>query len=111
MDAKKQIHLQFEAGKMDDNYQWEYRFYDDGYEIIGKNEKSRVKYDNVGRLIDMSGMYVIVERGNVVRYFMKDDAVQGNSTELAGFPHGKMSSSDGTAHGTIGGAGWNQYTQ
>lgn len=76
MDAKKQIHLQFEAGKMDDNYQWEYRFYDDGYEVIGKNEKSRVKYDNVGRLIDMSGMYVIVERGNVVRYFMKDDAVQ-----------------------------------
>ena len=70
---------------MDDNYQWEYRFYDDRYEVIGKNEKSRVKYDNVGRLIDMSGMYVIVERGNVVRYFMKDDAVQGNSTELAGF--------------------------
>ena len=65
--------------------QWEYRFYDDGYEVVGKNEKSRVKYDNVGRLIDMSGMYVIVERGNVVRYFMKDDAVQGNSTELAGF--------------------------
>ena len=29
MDAKKQIHLQFEAGKMDDNYQWEYLFYDD----------------------------------------------------------------------------------
>ena len=29
MDAKKQIHLQFEAGKMDDNYQWEYRFYID----------------------------------------------------------------------------------
>ena len=85
MDAKKQIHLQFEAGKMDDNYQWEYRFYDDGYQVVGKNEKSRVKYDNVGRLIDMSGMYVIVERGNVVRYFMKDDAVQGNSTELAGF--------------------------
>ena len=49
MDAKKQIHLQFEAGKMDDNYQWEYRFYDDGYEVVGKNEKSRVKYDNVGR--------------------------------------------------------------
>jgi len=56
LDAKKQIHLQFEAGKK-----------------------------NVGRLIDMSGMYVIVERGNVVRYFMKDDAVQGNSAELAGF--------------------------
>ena len=33
----------------------------------------------------MSGMYVLVERGNVVRYFMKDDAVQGNSAELAGF--------------------------
>ena len=37
------------------------------------------------RQIDMSGMYVLVERGNVVRYFMKDDAVQGNSAELAGF--------------------------
>ena len=29
LDAKKQIHLQFEAGRMDDNYQWEYRFYID----------------------------------------------------------------------------------
>ena len=85
LDAKKQIHLQFEAGRMEDNYQWEYRFYEDGYEVIGKNEKSRVQYKNVGRLIDMSGMYVLVERGNVVRYFMKDDAVQGNSAELAGF--------------------------
>ena len=72
LDAKKQIHLQFEAGRMEDNYQWEYRFYEDGYEVIGKNEKSRVQYKNV-------------ERGNVVRYFMKDDAVQGNSAELAGF--------------------------
>ena len=44
-----------------------------------------MQYKNVGRLIDMSGMYVLVERGNVVRYFMKDDAVQGNSAELAGF--------------------------
>ena len=85
LDAKKRIHLQFEAGRMEDNYQWEYRFYEDGYEVIGKNEKSRVQYKNVGRLIDMSGMYVLVERGNVVRYFMKDDAVQGNSAELAGF--------------------------
>ena len=38
LDAKKQIHLQFEAGRMEDNYQWEYRFYEDGYEVIGKNE-------------------------------------------------------------------------
>ena len=44
-----------------------------------------MQYKNVGRLIDMSGMYVLVERGNVVRYFMKDDAVQGNSAELEGF--------------------------
>ena len=72
LDAKKQIHLQFEAGRMEDNYQWEYRFYEDGYEVIGKNEKSRVQYKNVGRLIDMSGMYVLVERGNVVRYLVKN---------------------------------------
>ena len=36
LDAKKQIHLQFEAGRMEDNYQWEYRFYEDGYEVIGR---------------------------------------------------------------------------
>lgn len=85
LDAKKQIHLQFEAGRMEDNYQWEYRFYEDGYEVIGKNEKSRVQYKNVGRLIDMSGMYVLVERGNVVRYFMKDDAVQEIPRSLRDF--------------------------
>lgn len=84
-DAKKQIHLQFEAGKMDGNYQWEYRFYEDGYDVIGKNEQSRVQYENVGRLIDISGMYVLVERGNVVRYFMKNDVVSGNPEELAKF--------------------------
>jgi len=89
LDAKKQIHLQFEAGKMEDNYQWEYRFYEDGYEVLGKNERSRVRYENVGRLIDMSGMYVLVERGNVVRYFMKNDTVQGAPEELGAFLTGK----------------------
>ena len=37
-------------------------------------------------MIRSAGMPMeLVERGNVVRYFMKDDAVQGNSAELAGF--------------------------
>lgn len=37
-DAKKTIHLQYEAGKKDMNYDWEYRFLTNCYEVIGKNE-------------------------------------------------------------------------
>lgn len=84
-DARKQIHLQFEAGKMEGNYTWEYRFYDNCYEVIGKNEISRVQYSHVGRLLEFSGMYVLVEMGNVVRYFMKADVVKGDADELAAF--------------------------
>ena len=39
LDAKKQIHLQFEAGRMEDNYQWEYRFY---VEFEGKSNQAGV---------------------------------------------------------------------
>lgn len=85
MDAKHEIRLKFEANKKDFDFEWEYRFYEDCYEIIGKHERSRVDYGNIGRLIDMSGMLVMVEKGNVVRYFMKNDLEKGDAGELAGF--------------------------
>lgn len=84
-DAKKQIHIQYEAGKKDFNYTWEYRFYESCYEVIGKNETARVQYSNLGRLIEISGMLVLVERGNVVRYFMKQDIEKGTADDMANF--------------------------
>lgn len=84
-NAKKQIHAQYEAGKQEGNYDWEYRFYEKCYEAIGKNEMSRVQYSHVGRLMDLSGMLVLVEKGNVVRYFMKQDTTGGSGDELADF--------------------------
>lgn len=84
-DAKHEIKLKFEANKKEFDFEWEYRFHEECYEIIGKNERSRVDYGNIGRLIDMSGMFVLVEKGNVVRYFMKNDLEKGDDGELAGF--------------------------
>lgn len=84
-DAKRQIHLQYEAGKQDMEYAWEYRFYEDCYEVLGKNEIARVRYSNLGRLLEFSGMLLLVERGNVVRYFMKKDVIKGNADDLVTF--------------------------
>ena len=84
-DAKKTIHLQYEAGKKDMNYDWEYRFFDDCYEVIGKNEASRVCYSNLGRILEFTGMLVLVEKGNVVRYFMEADVEKGTGEELKTF--------------------------
>ena len=84
-DAKKQIHLQFVGGNLEGKSRWTYRFGEDFYEVLGKSEKSRVSYQNVCRLIDLSGMYVLVERGNVVRYFYSQDIQKGSPEELLGF--------------------------
>lgn len=84
--VKRDIHIQYENGKrIEGNYDWEYRFYENCYEIIGKNEMSHVLYSHLGRLMEFSGMYVLVENGNVVRYFMKEDVVRGDADQLAGF--------------------------
>ena len=64
-DAKKTIHLQ--------------------YEVIGKNEASRVCYSNLGRILEFTGMLVLVEKGNVVRYFMEEDVEKGTAEELREF--------------------------
>lgn len=84
-DAKREIHINYEAVKKSMNHVWEYRFYEDCYEVLGKNETARVQYSNLGRLIEFSGMFVLIERGNVVRYFMKQDITKGTADEMAGF--------------------------
>lgn len=84
-DAKREIHIQYEAGKKDLNYTWEYRFYESCYEVIGKNEISQVQYSNLGRLLEFTGMLVLVEKGNVVRYFMKEDVEKGTADDLTAF--------------------------
>lgn len=88
--VKKDIHIQYENGKrIEGNYDWKYRFYENCYEVIGKNEISHVLYSHIARLIEFSGMLVIVENGNVVRYFMKDDVVLGDAGSLAAFLEGR----------------------
>lgn len=84
-DAKKNIHIQYEAGKNNGNYEWEYRFYETCYELIGKNEAARVQYSNLGRLLEFTGMLVLVEKGNIIRYFMKEDIEKGSGDDFATF--------------------------
>lgn len=84
-DAKREIKQQVQSGEEDFDFRWEYRFFEDCYEAIGKDEKISADYSNIQRLIDMSGMLVLVEKGNQVRYFMKDDTEKGDGRELAGF--------------------------
>lgn len=83
--AKKNIHRQFQEQSDLSRTFWEYRFHDRCYEAIGENEMVRARYSNVTRLMDISGLLVMVERGNVVRYFMAGDAVLGNGGELGAF--------------------------
>ena len=84
-NARKAIHIQYEKRKNEGNHAWEYRFFDDCYEVIGRFEKSRVQYRHIGRLIEISGMLALVEKGNLVRYFMKSDVTGGSGDELAAF--------------------------
>jgi len=82
-DAKKRIKDQVKNGEIDMDTVWEYRFHDDCYEIIGKYEKSSVKYENVTRLLDMSGMIVLVEKGSPARYFMKKEVIRGGEDRIS----------------------------
>ena len=84
-DAKKNIHIQYETGKNNGNYDWEYRFYENCYEVIGKNEAARVQYSNLGRLLEFTGMLVLVEKGNIIRYFMKEDIEKGSGDDFVTF--------------------------
>lgn len=84
-NARKTIHAQYGKRKNENHDIWEYRFFDNCYEVIGRYEKSRVQYAHIGRLIEISGMLALVEKGNLVRYFMKSDVTGGSGDELAAF--------------------------
>ena len=36
-------------------------------------------------MLDMSGMVVFLEKGDIVRFFMKDEVTKGNAADLVSF--------------------------
>lgn len=89
LQAKKEIHRQFAGDKELADAVWEYRFFDSCYEAIGKHEWSQVRYSHIVRMMDCSGLYVLVEKGNVVRYFDRNAITKGDADALADFLRGK----------------------
>lgn len=83
--AKRDIKAKYRENKAEYDKEWEYRFHEDCYEIIGEYERKRLEYENIGRMIDMSGMVVMLEKGDVIRTFMKDDVKKGAAAELCSF--------------------------
>lgn len=83
--AKKEIKRQFANLAGREKACWEYRFYDQCYEVVGLHELSHVKYSYIGRVLNLSGMLVLVEKGNVVRYFMQKDLTKGDGEGLRQF--------------------------
>ena len=83
--TKRDIKKKYNENKAEYQKEKEFHFFEDHYEVVGEFEHSRLEYNNIGRMLDMSGMIVFLEKGDVVRFFMKDDVKKGNATELAGF--------------------------
>ncbi|MBQ5869046.1 MAG: hypothetical protein IIW68_06955 [Lachnospiraceae bacterium] len=83
--TKRDIKKKYNENKAEYQKEKEYYFFEDHYEIAGEFEHSRLEYKNIGRMLDMSGMLVFLEKGDVVRFFMKEEVKKGNATELAGF--------------------------
>lgn len=63
----------------------ECRFYEDYYEVSTEMEKTRLEYENIGRILDMSGMYVMLEKGDVLRFFFAKDVKNGEAADFAAF--------------------------
>ena len=83
--TKRDIKKKYNENKAEYQKEKEYYFFEDHYEIAGEFEHSRLEYKNIGRMLDMSGMLVFLEKGDVVRFFMKEEVKKGNATELASF--------------------------
>lgn len=83
--TKRDIKKKYNENKVEYQKEKEFLFFENHYEIVGEFEHSRLEYQNIGRMLDMSGMLVFLEKGDVVRFFMKDEVKKGNATELAGF--------------------------
>ena len=83
--TKSDIKKKYNENKAEYQQEKEFLFFEDNYEVVGEFEHSRLEYKNIGRMLDMSGMLVFLEKGDVVRFFMKEEVKKGNATELAGF--------------------------
>ena len=84
-DSKQDIKRKFKDNKADYEMEREYHFHEDYYELVSEFEYARLEYKNIGRMIDMSGMFVLLEKGDVIRFFMKHDVIKGDAGELAAF--------------------------
>lgn len=83
--TKSDIKKKYNENKAEYQQEKEFLFFEDHYEVVGEFEHSRLEYKNIGRMLDMSGMLVFLEKGDVVRFFTKEEVKKGNATELAGF--------------------------
>ncbi len=84
-DSKADIKRKYKDNQADYEMEREYHFYEDYYEIVSEFEYARLEYKNIGRMLDMSGMIVLLEKGDVIRFFMKEDVKEGDAGELAAF--------------------------
>lgn len=83
--TKRDIKKKFNENKTEYQRERKYYFYEDHYEVAGEFDHSRLEYKNIGRMLDMSGMVVFLEKGDIVRFFMKDEVTKGNAAELVSF--------------------------
>ncbi len=83
--TKRDIKKKYNENKAEYQREKEFLFFEDYYEVVDEFEHSRFEYKNIGRMLDMSGMLVFLEKGDVVRFFMKEEVKKGNAIELAGF--------------------------
>ncbi len=83
--TKRDIKKKYNENKMEYQQEKECLFFEDHYEVIGTYDHSRLEYENIGRMLDMSGMMVLLEKGDIVRFFMTSDIKKGDAAELAAF--------------------------
>ncbi len=84
--SKKEIKAKFKAEQQQGaDLAYDYRFYEDCYEVVGAREHARVEYTNVWRLIDMSGQILLAEKGDVIRDFMANEMKKGEAADLVAF--------------------------
>ena len=84
-DSKADIKRKYKDDQADYEMEREYHFYEDYYEIVSEFEYARLEYKNIGRMLDMSGLFVLLEKGDVIRFFTKDAVKQGDVDAFVAF--------------------------
>lgn len=83
--TKRDVKKKYNENKAEYQKEMEFLFFEDHYEIVSESEHSKLDYTNIGRMLDMSGMLVFLEKGDIVRFFMNEEVKKGNAKELADF--------------------------